>query len=55
MKTCTVKTISSDQRIRDYEKDPTPSNAHRCIKAHKEAIIEFCKRFEEINDTKEEY
>ena len=55
LKTMLIEIISADQRIRDYEKDPTPSNAHRCIKAHKEAIIKFCKRFEEINDTKEKY
>lgn len=52
LKTMLIEIISSDQRIRDYEKDPTLSNAHRCINAYKEAVIEFCKQYE---ITKEEY
>ena len=50
LKMLLIETISADQRIRDYEKDPTPVNADRCIKAYKEAVIDFCKRHEELSD-----
>jgi hypothetical protein len=55
LKMLLIDIISADQRIRDYEKDPSEDNAHRCIKAHKEAIIEFCKKFEENTVTVKTY
>lgn len=56
LKTMLIEIISADQRIRDYEKDPTKDNAKRCIKAYKEAVIEFCKKYEELESyTKEKY
>lgn len=51
-----VDIIASDQRIRDYEKRSAEHTraenniADKCIKAYKEAVIEFCKRYEEMND-----
>lgn len=42
-----VQILSQDERIRRYEKDPTEENAHKCIQAYKEAVVEFCKRYDD--------
>lgn len=47
LKTMLIEIISADQRIRDYEKYPNQKNAERCIKAYKEVVIEFCRKYEE--------
>ena len=52
LKRLLIEIISADQRIRNYEKYPNQKNAERCIKAYKEAVIEFCRQYE---ITKEEY
>lgn len=43
-----IHILASDPRIRNYNKNPTPENAEKCIKAYQEAVIEFCKKFDYI-------
>ena len=52
LKRLLIEIISADQRIRDYEKYPNQKNVERCIRAYKDAVIEFCRQYE---ITKEEY
>ena len=42
-----IDILASDQRIRNYNKNPTKKTADSCIKAYEEAIIKFCKLSDE--------
>jgi hypothetical protein len=42
-----VERLANDQRIRNYNTNPTTENAEKCIKAYQEAIQEFMKEYEE--------
>lgn len=53
-KTLLVGILSADQRIRDYEKSPTKANADRCITAYKEAVTEFCKKYDLVFELRNE-
>ena len=43
-----IDILASDQRIREYNKNPTKKTADSCIKAYEEAIIKFCEMFDSI-------